>query len=409
MASGLPRQSRLSGSVIRLVRELSKRLSDRALTGAKSFWFGQSARYYTILVIVTLLTGFGLIMVLSSSSIDSIKAGNNGFAIFFKQAFFAIVGLSSMMALSRLSFDRLRRLISWLFLGSIGLQVATVTFLGYSVNGNKNWINVFGVFNVQPSEIIKLTMILYLADYLAQREDQKDILRTWVNPFATCIVAIGSVLWGKDLGTAMVMVAILVGVLTFAGLPRVWFWRFTGGLALLGWWALNLGGSRMGRINAWLHHDWPDPMQYNWQQDHAVWAFASGGITGTGLGNSQLKWSWIPESENDFIFAIIGEEGGLLFALVIVALFVWLTYNLLFAYENNMDPFARYLLLGVMLWIGVQATINIAVVLGLLPVLGVPLPLMSAGGSSLIMLLSAVGLALGAERQFGTINLRRNR
>lgn len=391
-----------------MVRDISKRLSERAVTGVKNFWFGQSARYYTILVIVTLLTVFGLIMVLSSSSIESIKAGNSGFATFFKQSFFAIIGLTLMVALSRLHFSRLRQYILVVFGGSIALQVATVTFLGYSVNGNRNWINVFG-FSVQPSEIIKLTMILYLADYLAHREEEKEFRQTWVNPFVVGIVAIGSVLAGKDLGTAMVMVAILVGVLTFAGLPRVWFWRFTGGLAVLGWWALNQGGSRMERINAWLHPDWPDPNQLNWQQDHAVWAFASGGITGTGLGNSQLKWSWIPFSENDFIFAIIGEEGGLIFALVIVALFVWLTYSLLFSSESSVDPFSRYLILGVMLWIGVQASINIAVVLGLLPVLGVPLPLMSAGGSSLIMLLSAVGFVLGAERQFGASNLRRSR
>ena len=115
-----------------------------------------------------------------------------------------------------------------------------------------------------------------------------------------------------------------------------------------------------------------------------------------------MKWSWIPEAENDFIFAIIGEEGGLIFSLLLVAMFVALTYLLVFAAENNSDQFSSFLIQGLMVWIAVQASVNIAVVLDWLPVLGVPLPLISAGGSSLVMLLTAFGLVLGAERQFGT-------
>jgi cell division protein FtsW (lipid II flippase) len=252
-------------------------------------------------------------------------------------------------------------------------------------------------------------MILYLAEFLTSHDRELSFAKTWTQPFIVSIIAIGTVLGGKDLGTAMVMVAILVGVLTFAGMPRVWFWRITAFLAAGIWIALQQGGSRMGRIMAWLHPDWPDPNQYNWQQDHAMWAFASGGWTGVGLGKSQLKWSWIPEAENDFIFAIIGEEGGLLFSIFIVGLFVWLTYALLFTAENNSDTFSRYLIQGVLIWIAVQSTINIAVVLDWLPVLGVPLPLISAGGYSLVMLLAAFGLVLGAERQYGSSSQRRLR
>ncbi|MCX8529121.1 MAG: putative lipid II flippase FtsW [Rhodoluna sp.] len=391
-----------------MINRVRARISNGAKSGIRSFLFGQSPRYYTLLIIVAFLVVVGLIMVLSSSAIDSIKAGNSGFAIFISQGRSALLGIFAMVLAALVPFDFLRKQIPWLFVGSIILQLLTITFLGHSVNGNKNWINL-GFINLQPSEIIKLTMILYLAEFLTNRDRELSFTKTWMQPFGVSLAAIITVLGGRDLGTAMVMVAILVGVLTFAGLPRVWFWRITGFLAVGIWIALQQGGSRMGRIMAWLHPDWPDPNQYNWQQDHAMWAFASGGWTGVGLGKSQLKWSWIPEAENDFIFAIIGEEGGLIFSIFIVALFVWLTYTLLFAAENNSDSFSRYLIQGVMIWIAVQSTINIAVVLDWLPVLGVPLPLISAGGSSLVMLLAAFGLVLGAERQYGGSAQRRIR
>jgi cell division protein FtsW len=384
------------------------RVSDGAKSGIRNFLFGQSPRYYTILIIVTFLVVIGLIMVLSSSAIDSIKAGDNGFAIFGSQARSALIGLVLMMITSRISFEWLRGKILYLFVGSVVLQLATITFLGSTVNGNKNWIKL-GFINLQPSEIIKLTMILYLAEYLTSHDREREFSNTWRNPFVVSIIAIVTVLGGKDLGTALVMFGILIVVLMFAGMPRIWFFRVVAVVGVGVWIMLQQGGSRMGRIMAWLHPDWPDPNQYNWQQDHAMWAFASGGLTGVGLGKSQLKWSWIPEAENDFIFAIIGEEGGLIFAVFIVALFVWLTYVLLFAAENNSDSFSRYLILGVMVWIAIQATINIAVVLDWLPVLGVPLPLISAGGSSLVMLLASFGLVLGAERQYGSNSVRRLR
>ena len=392
-----------------MIQRFRQRVGEGTRTSLRNFLFGQSPRYYTILIIVTFLVVVGLIMVLSSSAIDSIRAGNSGFAIFISQARSALIGLVVMVLASRIPFDWLRGKIFWIFVGAILLQVATVTFLGYSVNGNKNWINIFGVFNLQPSEVLKLAMILYLAEYLTSHDREREFSNTWRNPFVVSLVAIGTVFAGKDLGTVLIMVAILVGVLMFAGMPRIWFWRILAMVAVGVLFALQMGGSRMGRIMAWLHPDWPDPNQYNWQQDHAMWAFASGGWTGVGLGKSQLKWSWIPEAENDFIFAIIGEEGGIFFSILIVGIFVWLSYVLLFTAENNRDMFSRYMIQGLMVWIAVQATVNIAVVLDWLPVLGVPLPLISAGGSSLVMLLAAFGLVLGAERQYGNSTPRRAR
>ena len=382
------------------MNRLKERLSSSTRVGVSSFLFGQSPRYYKILTIVSLLVLVGLIMVLSSSATDSIRNGNNGFTVFLSQGRSAILGVVMMVIASQLSFDWLRRQITWIFASAIVLQLATLVF-GYSVGGNKNWLKI-GPITLQPSEILKLAMILYLAEYLTQNHRDREFSKTWFRPTAMSFGAIGTVVLGSDLGTGLVMAAIMLGVLMFAGLPRLWFWRIVGGSVVAVILLLQVAASRLGRINAWLHPDWPDPNQYNWQQDHAMWAFASGGWTGVGLGKSQLKWSWIPEAENDFIFAIIGEEGGLIFSLVLVGLFVALTYLLVFAAESNSDMFSSYLIQGLMVWIAVQATVNIAVVLDWMPVLGVPLPLISAGGSSLVMLLTAFGLVLGAERQYGT-------
>ena len=387
---------------------LRQRLTTGTKLGVRNFLFGQSPRYYKILLIVSFLVVVGLIMVLSSSATDSIRAGNNGFAVFFTQARSAIVGVIAMVFVSQISFDWMRRQILWIFLLAIAFQLGTVFIFGYSVGGNKNWVKVFGV-TVQPSEILKLAMILYLAEFLTRQHNEREFSSTWFRVSITASTAIVAVVAGRDLGTALVMAAILIGVLMFAGMPFKWLGRIglvaVAGVLLL----LQVGGSRLGRITAWMNPSAPDPNDYNWQQDHAMWAFASGGWTGVGLGKSQLKWSWIPEAENDFIFAIIGEEGGLVLSVLLVGLFVALTYLLVFAAENNTDLFSSYLIQGLMVWIAVQSTVNIAVVLDWLPVLGVPLPLISAGGSSLVMLLTAFGLVLGAERQFGLPGRSRTR
>ena len=156
--------------------------------------------------------------------------------------------------------------------------------------------------------------------------------------------------------------------------------------------------SRRIRFDAWLNPDAADPMGVRWQFEHGTWALASGGIFGTGLGRSKLKWSWIPEVENDFIFAIIGEELGMVGAMFVILLFFAMGLTMYHIAKSQTNAFNRYLVTGIMLWIIFQAFINISVVLGLLPVLGVPLPLISAGGSSLIATLSAIGVVLAVER-----------
>jgi cell division protein FtsW (lipid II flippase) len=207
------------------------------------------------------------------------------------------------------------------------------------------------------------------------------------------------VIFGKDLGTVIIMLITFLGLLALAGMPSrilvIVCAAIVAAMPIL----LSQGGSRMGRILAWMNPSAPDPLDYNWQAEHGMWALAAGRIFGSGLGESKMKWSWIPEVENDFIFAIIGEELGLIGALGVIALFVFLAFSLLRIMQRTTDEFSRLIVVGVMFWLVFQALVNIAVVLRLLPVLGVPLPLISAGGSSLLASLIAIGVVLGIERE----------
>jgi cell division protein FtsW (lipid II flippase) len=183
-----------------------------------------------------------------------------------------------------------------------------------------------------------------------------------------------------------------------AGLP----WKFVGLSVLLAAIAIPVvmtsNTSRRGRFNAWLNPSAPDPNGYNWQSEHAKWAFASGGPFGVGLGNSKMKWSWLPEAQNDFIFAIIGEELGMFVALFTIALFLALGVVLMRIARKTEDPFQSLVVYGITFWIMSQAFINISVVLTMFPVLGVNLPLISAGGTSMLATLIAIGIVLGIER-----------
>jgi cell division protein FtsW (lipid II flippase) len=274
-----------------------------------------------------------------------------------------------------------------------------VFFIGKDINGNKNWIDVFGLFSIQPSEFLKIAVILHVAAYLAAQQNFFEDSRVWNKALGMIGLAIFLVIIGKDLGTVIIMLIAFVGLLALAGMPTKILRNVGLSLLVLIPAALMTSSSRMGRITAWLNPNAPDPLDYNWQAEHGMWAISAGRIFGAGLGESKMKWSWIPEVENDFIFAVIAEELGLIGALVVIALFVVLAFSLLRIMQRTQDFFSRTVVAAVMLWLVFQALINIAVVLRLLPVLGVPLPLISAGGSSLISALTAIGVVLAIERE----------
>jgi cell division protein FtsW len=208
------------------------------------------------------------------------------------------------------------------------------------------------------------------------------------------------VLLGGDLGTAVILIAMVFGALFFAG-ARLRHLAIPAALMAVAALALGLAtNSRQDRIHAWLNGCSTDA-DYSglcWQTLHGWWALASGGLFGVGLGNSKAKWSWLPEADNDFIFAIVGEELGLIGAILVLVLFIVLAISFVRIIRSNTDPFARVAVSVVMVWIIGQAFVNIAVVLGILPVLGVPLPLISAGGSALVTSLFAIGIVLSFAR-----------
>jgi cell division protein FtsW len=336
-------------------------------------------------------------MVLSSSSIDSLVANRDAFYVFTRQAIYAVIGIAVMLFVSSLPIAVIKRLVPLALLVTFGLQLA-VQFVGISVNGNTNWISIAG-FTLQPSEFLKVALIMYIALFIASREEEiHDPLRVVVPIFLVGTIGLILVMLGGDLGTATIIALILFVTLSVAGAPLTTLSQiFIVGAAAAALFTTS-SASRMARITAWLNPGTASSEAFNWQYEHGTWALAGGGIFGVGLGNSKMKWSWIPEVENDFIFAVIGEELGFIGALVVIALFALLISSLVGIMNRSESTFSKILVLGVVVWIIAQSSVNVAVVLGVLPVLGVPLPLISAGGSSLIATLGVIGLVLAIEK-----------
>ena len=367
-------------------------------TALKPKFRAQSLQFFLLLSLTILTMGLGLGMVASSSAVDSFKESGDAGTQFYRQLIFAGIGLVGLVIASNLPMGFYRRFGSIALLATIGLQTATVLF-GADVNGNRNWISL-GPVGIQPSEFMKLALVIAFAYWLSQLGD--DPIRNrqiWLRVLAYSAVGLVLVaVMGRDLGTGVVMAVMLGFLFLFAGMPLSWWFSIALGGALLAVLLIQASPSRRIRFDAWLNPESADPMGVRWQFEHGTWALASGGVWGTGLGRSKLKWSWIPEVENDFIFAIIGEELGLVGAMFVILLFFAIGVTMFTIAKNQTNPFNRYLVVGIMLWVVMQAFINIAVVLGLLPVLGVPLPLISAGGSSLIATLGAIGVVLAVER-----------
>ncbi|NYD84452.1 FtsW/RodA/SpoVE family cell cycle protein, partial [Cellulomonas oligotrophica] len=250
----------------------------------------------------------------------------------------------------------------------------------------------------QPSEAVKLALALWLGVVLARK---LPLLHEWQHAVVPAVpvagLAIGTVLLGHDLGTAMVMVLLVAGAMFVAGVPL----RIFGAAAVLagvGVAFLTIGSdNRMTRISSWLSGSC-DVTNECYQTLHGGWGLATGGFGGLGLGESREKWSYLPAAHNDFIFAILGEELGLVGTLLVLVLFALLAAAMIRVIRRHEDPFVKITTAAICTWIIGQALINIAVVIGLAPVIGVPLPLVSAGGSALIMTMAALGVVISFAR-----------
>ncbi|CAN5493889.1 putative peptidoglycan glycosyltransferase FtsW [soil metagenome] len=371
-----------------------------AVVAVRRLFAAEAPEYFMLLGTTLFLVVFGLVMVLSSSSIESYVSNKDFFTTATRQGLYALVGIPVMLIAARAPIGFWKRWAPFTVFVGIGLQLLVFTPLGYAYGGNRNWIHL-GSFNAQPSELVKLAFMVWLAWVLTQRReilgDWKKVLRT-IGPLAG--IAIILVLAGADLGTAIILVSIVLGALFYAGFRARYVAAAVVIMGVAGSMFIFISSSRLHRIEAWLG-GCTDPKQANldcYQTVHGWQALAHGGVFGVGLGNSTGKWSWVPEADNDFIFSIIGEELGLVGAILVLLLFVVLTICFIRIIRMSRDPFAKIATSAAMVWIIGQALVNIAVVLGLLPVLGVPLPLVSAGGSALITTLAAIGVVLSFAR-----------
>jgi cell division protein FtsW len=362
----------------------------------------ESSNYFLLLGITLFMVVFGLVMVLSSSSVESHNDSDNFFARFWSQGAYALIGLPLMFLVSKLPARFWKKTI-WLILGGACLLQVLVllTPLGMEIGGNRNWLKI-GSLTVQPSEGIKLALVVWLGIVLARK---KDVLDQWKH-VAVPVVPIGGgaillVTLGGDLGTTVIMAGFVLGALFFAGVRLRYLAAGMLGVAVVAFIVVMSSASRLGRIAALFGGTSAANPDVDWQINNGFYALASGGVFGVGLGNSHSKWSWLPAADTDFIFAIIGEELGLIGAVVVLVLFVLLAIVFLRIIHASNDPFARVTTAAIMVWLIGQAFVNIAVVLGVIPVLGVPLPLISAGGTAMISSMTAIGIVLSFARESG--------
>ena len=345
-----------------------------------------------LLVLVTFgLVAFGLVMVYSATSAAAALAnGDPGYYV-KRQAVYAVLGLGLMTALSRVPFARLRKLAPVLVLVSLALLLA-VLVLGQSVNGARRWLAV-GPAAFQPSELAKLALAVWAAAYLSKRRPPRTLGELW-RPIGLLTVLFCVLLLAEpDLGTTIAIVLVLGGVLLVAGMPPR---PLLGGLSLagaLGLAAIWLEPYRRARIFSFLN-PWRDAQGAGFQTVQAMIGLGSGGIFGVGLGQSVQKANYLPEAHTDMIFAIIGEELGLVGAGAVIAAYAAFAYAGLRIALRCRDPFGKRLAVGLTVLVCGQAAINLAAVMGLAPLTGIPLPFVSYGGSSLVVALASVGVLL---------------
>ncbi|MGW5732038.1 MULTISPECIES: putative lipid II flippase FtsW [Streptomyces] len=386
----------------RAPRPPSENAVRRFHTRVKRAWDRPLTAYYLIFGSSLLITVLGLVMVYSASMIQALQLDLPAAYFFRKQFVAAVLGSILLLVAMRMPLKLHRALAYPILAVTVFLMVLVqVPGIGRSVNGNQNWIYLGGPFQLQPSEFAKLALVLWGADLLARKQDKR-LLTQWKHMLVPLVpvafMLLGLIMLGGDMGTAIILTAILFGLLWLAGAPTRLFAGVLSIAALLGVILIKTSPNRMARL-ACIGATDPGPGDQCWQAVHGIYALASGGFFGSGLGASVEKWGQLPEPHTDFIFAITGEELGLAGTLSVLALFAALGYAGIRVAGRTEDPFVRYAAGGVTTWITAQAVINVGAVLGLLPIAGVPLPLFSYGGSALLPTMFAIGLLIAFARE----------
>jgi cell division protein FtsW len=352
---------------------------------------------HLVLGVFGLLTLFGLVMVLSASAVESYTADGSTYSVFTRQLLFCVPGLLMFYVGLRIPPRRLRALAPGLLMTGIVLLVA-VLFVGVDRGGSRGWFAI-GSFSVQPAEGVKVALALWGAHVLAAR---RTVMHRWkyalspVVPVALLLLAL--VVLQPDLGGAVTLGIVLVALLFFAGAPMRLILALSGG-ALLGAVVLGLTASyRLARITSFLNSDGSDVQSSGFQAQQALYSLADGGLFGVGLGQGNAKWDYLPNAHNDFIFAIVGEELGFLGGFAVLVLFATLAYTGFRIAVRSADPWLKLVVAVSTTWLVAQAAINIGYVVGLLPVTGLQLPLISSGGTSLVVTMFVFGVLANAAR-----------
>jgi cell division protein FtsW len=354
-----------------------------------------------ILVLVTLaLVAFGLVMVYSATSASATVSNADPNSYLKRQAIYATIGLVLLFVFSRVDFRSWRKLAPLLVVGSLALCVA-VLILGTAVNGARRWLS-FGPVVFQPSELAKLALAVWAAWFLTRRgRGAPQSLRELARPLGLLVGIFCVLLLAEpDLGTAIALVLMLGGMLAVAGTPTRTLLAAGTIVTVLGVAAAWFEPYRRARIFSFLN-PWGDSQGAGYQTVQAMIGIGSGGIFGTGLGHSVQKIFYLPEAHTDMIFAVIAEELGLVGSVGVVAAYVAFAYAGFRIALRCSDPFGKTLAAGIVTLVCAQAAINLAAVLGLAPLTGIPLPFVSYGGSNLIVALAAVGILLNIGRDRG--------
>jgi len=355
--------------------------------------------YWLLLALTGVLLVIGLVMVLSASSVQSLAEFGSTWVYFVRQVMWVLIGLVGLVISSRLDYRLLRRAsVPLLVLSLLLLVVVLIPGIGISVNGARAWLGA-GPMRMQPSELVKLALLLFSCDLLARRAHKMDDSRLTLVPIIVVMgVTAMLMMLQPDLGSTMVMGVIIFAVLFVAGVPLL---RLGGVFAAGSTLALGLALAapyRRNRLLAFLDPS-RDPMNTGYQINQSLVGLASGGLFGVGLGESRSKYGFLPNAHTDFIFAIISEELGLVGALLVIGMFLGFATLGVKAALRAPDRFGMLLAGGITAWILAQALVNIGGVVGLMPITGLTLPFISAGGSSLVVTLLSTGILLNVAAQ----------
>ena len=359
---------------------------------------GSSPALVLLASVLAVLCLVGLVMVLSSSSVQSLRQHRDSWLFFRRHVLWLLLGTAALLVTARVDYRRWRRLgAPLLAVSGVLLALVLVPAVGVSVNGSSRWLGV-GSWRMQPGELAKLAVLLFSAELLSRRLDRHPDGAVPVRPVLLALVVIGLlVMLQPDMGTTLVIGAIVLAVLYAAGTPL----RTMAGLLGAGTVGAFLLGMaepyRRARMVAFLN-PWADADNTGYQVVQSLVGMGTGRLTGVGVGASRAKWGFLPNAHTDFILAIVGEELGLIGSLLVVVLFAGFAVLGLRAAAGAPDRFGCFLAVGITAWVTAQAFVNMGAVVGTLPVSGVPLPFISFGGSSLVILMAAAGMLLNITR-----------